>query len=51
MGLSSFDKWLTTDPHGEIDTAFERFCEERDLDPSSDEALAAWDTYTEEQAP
>lgn len=47
MALSDFDRWLTTDPNGEIDTAFERFCEERDLDPSSDEALADFETWQE----
>lgn len=41
--LSKFDQWLTTDPNGEIDAAFERFCEERDLDPSTDAALAAFE--------
>ena len=47
MALSNFDRWLTTDPAGEIDPVFEGFCEEHDLDPSSDEALAAYETWRE----
>jgi|JI10StandDraft_1071094.scaffolds.fasta_scaffold934972_2 hypothetical protein len=36
MGLRSYDRWLTSNAPGEIDTAFERWCEEHEVEPDDD---------------
>lgn len=45
---SDFDRWLTTDPRDADEEAFERFCDEHDVDPDSSRAQEEFEAWKDE---
>lgn len=53
MTLSGYDRWLTNDPRewsASKEDAFERFCEDNDLDPEAGESVDEFEDWVEGMA-
>ena len=43
----AYDRWLTTDPRGELDAEFEAWCAETDTDPADADAWSEFEADRE----